>query len=192
MQIDKILAGVRATQTTPTAEKTAAEKPAAPVSAPHTALNDAMKSAVAATEKTAAEKVASAPVNDVLKIASELAASEKEVMIKEAQMLGAAFADAAIARVDAWKKTASVVEVAPATPTTDPEFSKFAAENPEMLKQAKELGYQVTRDGINKMADDAYTQGYNDTVASIHKTASLEFLKAASTTHKIIEAQAAK
>jgi hypothetical protein len=193
MQIDKILAGIRETQNT---SKTAAEKPAektASTTAPHAALDKAMQDAVAVTEKTAAEKQSPGPVDDVMKIASDLASAEKEAMVKEAQMLGAAWADAAISRINAWReatKTAAV-EAPVATASQDPSFAKFAAENPELIKQAQELGYDVTRQGLEKMADDAYVSGYNDTVKNIHKTASVEFLKAASVTSKIIEQQQA-
>jgi len=195
MKIDRILAGIRESQA---AEKTAGEAPvAAPVAektaSTHLALVSALNEAlVPAKEKVAAEAPAS-PVNDVMKIAEEIAGSEKEAAVKEAQILGAAFADAAVARLGDWSKVASqMVAAAPAqaAPLHAADFSKFANANPELVKQAAQLGYEKAKADLEKQAEDSYVQGYNDTVETIHKTASLEFLKAAAVTAQIIEASA--
>lgn len=202
MKIDRILAGIRESQA---AEKQAGEAPvAAPATVAKTAsvqteLVGAMKEALAATspEKTAAEKTpaAASPVDDVMKVAQELAGAEKEAALKEAQILGAAFADAAIARMAEWNKTAGqLIASAPAVQAIpgNTDFGKFSAQNPELVKQAHQLGYEKAKADLEKQAEDSYIQGYNDTVDTIHKTASLEFLKAAAVTAQIVESAAAK
>lgn len=189
MKIDRILAGIRESQA---AEKTAG---AAPVStekaaSTQTALVSAMNDALATTEKTSSENVPS-PVDDVMKVAQELAGAEKEAAVKEAQILGAAFADAAVARLGDWSKIASqLVAGAPVVQAIpgNTDFGKFAQQNPELVQQAAQLGYEKATADLEKQAEDSYVQGYNDTVETIHKTASLEFLKAAAVTAKIIQA----
>ena len=59
--------------------------------------------------------------------------------------------------------------------------------NPELEKQAAQMGYEQTRAGLEKMADDAYTQGWNDTVEAVYKTAAVEFMKAAQITSNMVE-----
>lgn len=194
MKIDRILAGIRESQA---AEKQASETPVAPATektaSTQTALVSAMKEALApAAEKTAAEKKpAASPVDDVMKVAQELAGAEKEAALKEAQILGAAFADAAVARLGDWSKTAQqLVAGAPVVQAIpgNVDFNKFAQQNPELVKQAAQLGYEKAKADLEKQAEDSYVQGYNDTVETIHKTAALEFLKAASVTAQIVEA----
>lgn len=199
MKIDRILAGIRESQN---AQKTASEKPAEATStapsekaaANRPALATALSEALAsATEKTAAvvpvAKVS--PVTDVMKVAQEIAGSEKEAAIKEAQLLGTAFADAAVARLGEWQKTAgqmlAATPAAPASPVQT-DFNKFSQTNPELVKQAQQLGYDKAKADLEKQAEDSYVQGYNDTVDTIHKTASLEFLKAAAVTAQIVQA----
>ena len=195
MKIDRILAGIRESQA---AEKqaseappavTAAEKTASTHSTLITALNEALS-----TEKTAVVEGTSAivpsatvasPVTDVMKVAQELAGAEKEAAVKEAQLLGAAFADAAVARMAEWNKTASQMGVTSVAGNTD--FQSFAQANPALVKQAAQLGYDTAKADLEKQAEVSYVQGYNDTVDTIHKTAALEFLKAAAVTAQIIQ-----
>lgn len=195
MKIDRILAGIRESQA---AEKQASEAPAPAasstekVASTQTALVSAMKDALAPAEKTAGEKTTGAsPVDDVMKVAEEMAGAEKEAALKEAQMLGTAFADAAIARMTEWNKTAQqMLAAAPTAPavSSNTDFGKFAEQNPDLVKQAAQLGYEKAKADLEKQAEDSYVQGYNDTVETIHKTAALEFLKAASVTAQIVEA----
>ena len=149
-------------------------------------MNDALSTAPA--EKVASEAVSS-PVADVMKVAQEIASSEKEAALKEAQLLGAAFADAAVARLGDWNKIAAQMLSTPVQPVAgNATFGKFAADNTELVKQATQLGYQQAKAELEKEAEDSYVQGYNDTVDTIHKTASLEFMKAAAVTAQIIKA----
>jgi hypothetical protein len=191
MKIERILAGIRESQA---AEKQASVTPVAVTSPEKTAstqstLVAAVNDALAST-KVAAEAPVSSPVTDVMKVAQELQGSEKEAAVKEAQILGAAFADAAVARLKDWNKIASQMMVAGARVQAVPgntDFGKFAEQNPELVKQAAQLGYDKAKADLEKQAEDSYIQGYNDTVEQIHKTASLEFLKAAAVTKQIIE-----
>lgn len=185
MRIDKILARVKAPESKPAEpEKTAAEKK--PETAPAAALTAALDSALAGgtgSEKTAAQ-VGAGPVADVMKVAEEIAASEKEAAVKEARMLGEAFADAAIARIEAWQKTAQAVVAQPAQPAV-------AQPPPALLKQAAEIGYRQTQAELEKLAAAEYERGWNDTVTAIYKTAADEFAKAAQLTGALIQAKAA-
>ena len=195
MKIDRILAGIRESQA---AEKTAnetpapaAEKTASSQNPLVAALHDALKS----EEKTASATPEKSPVDDVMKVAEELAGAEKEAAVKEAQILGAAFADAAVARLGDWSKTAQqMVAGAPVVQAVsgNVDFNKFAEQNPELVKQAAQLGYEKATADLEKQAEDSYVQGYNDTVETIHKTAAIEFLKAAAVTAQIVEASLAK
>ena len=205
MKIDRILAGIRESQA---AEKTGGDKTPAPApaaapvekTASQTALVSAMNEALATptAEKTAGEKApVASPVDDVMKVANEIAGAEKEAAVKEAQILGAAFADAAIARLNDWNKTAA--EMLAANPAAAPvaapagtDFGKFAAQNPELVKQAHQMGYEKAKADLEKQAEESYVQGYNDTVETIHKVASLEFMKAAAVTAQIVESTRAK
>jgi hypothetical protein len=193
MKIDRILAGIRESQS---AEKQASETPASVVSSSEkiastqTALVKAMNEALAVGEKTASETVTSSPVDDVMKVAQELADAEKEAAVKEAQILGAAFADAAVARMGEWNKVAAQMMANAPTQTAavTSDFGKFAQQNPELVKQAAQLGYETAKADLEKQAEESYVQGYNDTVETIHKTAALEFLKAAAVTAQIVKA----
>jgi NADH dehydrogenase/NADH:ubiquinone oxidoreductase subunit G len=191
MKIEQVLANIRGSQS----EKVAAEKPvAAPApktaaSVPTDALKTAMSDALKAGEKTAAEQAKPGPVEEVMKVAAEMANAEMDAAVKQAQILGAALYDGAVARAAQYQKAAEELPAAPAkiASTQDPEFSKFASENPELVKQAAQLGYDQTRAGLEKMADDAYTKGWNDTVEAIYKTAATEFMKAAQITGSMVE-----
>jgi hypothetical protein len=89
-----------------------------------------------------------------------------------------------------WSKTAQqMVAAAPVQSIPgNVDFNKFAQQNPELVQQAAQLGYEKATADLEKQAEDSYVQGYNDTVETIHKTAAMEFLKAASITAQIINA----
>lgn len=190
MKIERILAGIREAQST---EKKASETAPATSSAEKTsssspALLSALNDALAGAEKTASVATEASPVDDVMKVAADLARMEKEAAEKEARTLGTAFADAAVARLEEWNKAAAELmasQPAPAAP-----FGKFASENPDLVKQAAQLGYEQAKAELEKQAAESYTQGYNDTVEQIHKVASAEFLKGAAATSDLLQAVA--
>lgn len=194
MRLANILQGLKETQS---AEKTASEKPAAaPVSTTKTALSNALHEALnTQPEKTAAAVPTPTPADDVMKIARDVAASEKEAALSEAKLLGSAMADAYVARIAEWSKTAAAMPAAPVpapaqwtAPTATADFGKFANENPELVKQAHALGYQQARQDLEKEASDSYVQGFNETVTQIHKTAALEFCKGAVLMSRVLDA----
>lgn len=181
MKIDRILAGIREAQAS---EKQASEAPAAApaaektASVSSTALVAALNEALASTEKTASAAPVASPTDDVMKVAQEIANAEKEAALKEAQILGAAFADSAIARLDEWNKTAAEMLVNGGT-------EKVSS---SQLEEAALMGYKQAQADLEKEAEESYVKGYNDTVEAIHKTAAVEFLKAAAITEQIIAA----
>jgi len=201
MKLQTLLTSLRAAQTDKTAGETttgaaaAAAAPAATETKLAAALRDAATPAPVKT--AAAAEAAPSAVEAVTKIATELAQAEQGAAIKEAALLGAAFADATVARFAEWQKAAGElpaavtgvagVKVASQAPQADAVFSKYAEENPVLARQAVALGYSPTAAGLEKMAADSYVQGYNDQVTEIHKTAAEEFLKAAAMTNALIE-----
>lgn len=166
------------------AEKTAAAAPApsapSPASTPANerlkqALNDAIGSP-AANDKTAAAPVtpAASPVADMTKIAADLAAAEHEALVKEANLYGAAVADGMVARLAQYGLTADKIASAAPSPAPVPagdDFAKFASENPDLVREAAELGFNNTVAHIEKLSEAAYVKAYNETVEGLYKVA---------------------
>lgn len=180
MKIDKILSGLRQTQDTTKEASAAAVSPAksaATADAPRGALVDALNDALS-TSKVAHET--SNPVSDVMKIAEEMAGIEKDVRIKEAQVMGAAFADAFVARLGVWQAKAAELN-------QSAEFGKVASADAGLLAQAQHMGYAQTKEALEEQAKLAYNQGYNDTVSAIHQAASDEFLKGAAVMGHVLD-----
>jgi len=177
--------------------KTAAHNRSTPITgdALRQALRDTL--ATAETEKTAAATAAT-PQGDLLKMAEDISAAEQEAMSKMAQVYGAAMCDGFMARFASYEDAAGQVAPpaqkvasAPAghdeavemikAASDDPAFQKFASENPQMVKEAVDLGYQRTMDALVKQANDEFNQGYNETMEEVHKLASASY--AAGATH---------
>lgn len=165
------------------AEKTAAAAPApsapSPASTPASerlkqALNDAIASPAPANDKTAAAPAVS-PVADMTKIAADLAAAEHEALVKEANLYGAAVADGMVARLAQYGLTADKIASAPAAPAASTpvgdDFAKFASENPDLVREAAELGFSTTVAQIEKLSEAAYVKAYNETVEGLYKVA---------------------
>lgn len=166
-------------------EKTAsAVTPApAPANAPPSDAGERLKQALkeaTAPEPQAKTASAASPVEDLTKIAADLSKAEHEAITKEAQLYGAALCDGFMARASQYKEAAARVAPSPATSVaktaavaggTDEGFEKFAAENPELVKEAAELGYASTVAQLEKLAEAAYAKGWNTTVQQIHKAA---------------------
>lgn len=179
MKIDKILSGLRQTQDT-TKEASAAPavsaKPAVSADSPRGSLVDALNDALS-TSKVANETAN--PVSDVMKIAEEMAGLEQDVRVKEAQVMGAAFADAFVARLGVWQSKAAELNQS--------EFGKVASADAGLLAQAQHMGYAQTKEALEEQAKLAYNQGYDDTVNAIHKVASEEFLKGAAVMGHVLD-----
>jgi len=148
-------------------------------------LKQALKEATApaAQSKTASQ---ASPIEDLTKIAHDLSKAEHEALTKEAQLYGAALCDGFMARAAQYQEaTASTKTAAVAGGTSD--FEKFAAENPDLVKEAAELGYASTMGQLEKLAEAAYAKGWNDTVEQIHKTACDAFVAGFKDTAALIE-----
>jgi hypothetical protein len=201
MKLTNILAGLQQNDGTKTAGEKAPSQGETKVAAPATTtgLQAALVAAVSAAPatKTAAESAPlSTPVSDVVKVAAEIAAHEKDLMKKEAEEFGAAFADAAMSRVAQWQAKIAAPVASPAPAVAAPAspdvsmFGKFA--KTAMAKQAFDLSYKNTKAAVEKLAAESKQQGFNETVDRIHKVASVEFIKGAEQTSAILMALSAR
>ena len=161
-------------------EKQAEDSPAVPHAQQE--LVAALNTALVASEQ---EKTAEATggggsaTEELVKMASDLAAADQTALEKEAHLYGAAVADGFMARLNQYnevvasqpaeKTAAEASEGAPASAPTETEFTKFANENPTLVKQAIELGYRDTQHTIENAKQASAQQGYNDTVAAVRK-----------------------
>jgi hypothetical protein len=183
MRIEAILSGLKQEQKSADRqpEKTATDKidPAAP---PREALLAALNTALAGSEKRAEASPAASPVDDIMKTAAEILAADKEAAVKEAAVLGQAFGDACVARLDTWLKHAQDLLATPPAP---------GHVTPENLKEAALAGYRTAYAELEKSAQGEYDRGWNDTVEVIYKAAAEEFVKGANVAAAFCEAVAA-
>ena len=182
-----------------TQAKTASEQPAtnaasrpAPVETP---LSAALASALDETQKTAAEAAATppsetiTPVQALEKMASEALESQHEMRVKQAKFYGKLLADEAIAHIGSLDKLASArLQGNDVTQT----FSKVASEQPELVKEAAQLGYQRTKAALEKHAAEAFIYGQELAYKLAHEAASAEFIKAAQVTNQFLRAAQAR
>jgi len=171
------------------------------------ALRSALRSALSSgtTEKTAAVQQPEDAAGTLLKMAEDLTHAEEEALMKQAQIYGAAMCDGFMNRFGQYEKAA--MEVAPApkmasapvysqdpdldaikTAAADPGFHKFASENPELVKEAFDLGYQTEWGHLVKQANNEFEQGYNDTMTEIQKIAAQVYANGAITANELIRA----
>jgi len=149
-------------------DKLGTDTPTEKTASVQTDTANTLSHAVAAADtqtKTAGARPQATPTQDLTKIAQRLATAEQEALIKEAELFGAALCDGFVARMDKYNTAGSGVKVASAD-----SFEKFAAANPELTKQAMELGYRETREKLAHAAQSAYQDGYVKT-AEVIKTA---------------------
>jgi len=182
MKLSSVLANIKGTDTEKTASASTpadSNKTAAAPSTTGEKLKQALKEATAAPTETKTAATANSPVNDLMKTASQIAGAEHEALIKEAHLYGGAVADGFLARVA--QHTDAVEKIASAQPakvaSTDGSFEKFAAENPDLVKEAAELGYSSTMGQMEKLAEAAYAKGYNGAVETIYKLANASFVQ---------------
>lgn len=147
-------------------EKTAAAaSPASSNTTEKTAAETQQRLKAALAEVTSAgagaeKRASNTPVADLTKLAAETANAEHESLVKEAHLYGAAVADGFIARLGQYNEAAE--KVASQQP---------AGVSPRLEKQAAELGFATTMGQMDKLANDAYAKGYNDTVEKIYGAA---------------------
>lgn len=132
------------------------------------ALDDAMT-----TSKTAAVGDPTPVTDKVTKIASDLAESEGEALTKEAHIYGAAVADGFMARIRQYEQVAGNDKTA-STGDNAQNFEKFAEENPEITKQAVELGYLHGKAQIEQLKQAAFEEGFANANNNIQKLAQTE------------------
>lgn len=192
MKLSSVLTKMGAAPTTKTASAAPASTPTtAPASDAGERLKQALKEATApdASTKTASQ---ASPVEDMTKIAADLSRAEHEALVKEAQLYGASICDGFMARAAQYDEAAR--KVAAAQPTTKTaaadasDFEKFAAENPDLVKDAAELGYSTTIAQLEKLGEDAYAKGWNDQMAHVHKVASDVFVEGFKRGYAMVEA----
>lgn len=176
MKLSEALTKINGSQ----AEKTAAlNVPAMPSTStgmtPSNDLGDRLKHALAEAVAPAAQKQASAhsPVEDLTKIAADLSRSEHESLVKEAQHYGAAVADGFMARLAQYNAAA---DQQPTKTASADSLEKFASENPQLMKDAAQVGYDTTQNQLEKLASASYNAGWNTTVQEIHKLATESFV----------------
>ena len=148
MELSAILDALEGSETT---TKTAS---ASEITASHrleSALDDALS-----MDKTASvySNNANSPSEDLVKIAQRLADAEQLALVKEAEMYGAAVCDGFLSRMN--EHESNGVKVA--------SFGGGADVDEVLLKQAMELGYRETQQQLEKVASEAFAQGYNDTL----------------------------
>lgn len=149
MDLAKILESLNSPATS---EKTASDAMPASNGRLEVALREAMEAQ--ATIKTASDNTAR-PTDDLTKIAQRLATAEQEALVKEAELYGAAVCDGFMARMGSYEGVKSTK-----TASYGNDFEKFASENPDLVKQAAELGYRETREKIAAATQSAYNEGY--------------------------------
>lgn len=134
-------------------------------------LVDVLKRAEAAT-KAASAKTASAtgkPVDDLKKVASDLADAKGEALRKEAELYGAAVADGFVARLQQFEASATKT----ASSQID-SLQKLAEAHPDLVAQAIEVGQQGAMEHLANDEDffKSASAGYADTMEEIEKVAS--------------------
>lgn len=159
-------------------------------------LKQALKEATATvSSETKTAAVAKSPVEDLTKIAADLSKAEHEALVKEAQWYGAAVCDGFMARAAQYQEAAAKVASANPAPavekvaSADVSFEKFAAENPDLVKEAMMVGYNATNMQLEKLAQDAYVKGYNDTLKQAYDTACNAFVAGFKSTMDLLEAK---
>lgn len=191
MRLSSVLARIQAPQ-----DKTAAASPSpaspAPAATPSD-LKDRLKAAVEEALVPVSQKTAStaSPVEDLTKIAVDLSAAEHEALSKEAMLYGAALCDGFMARAAQYEAGAQKIASTPPAsqaPRADDDFEKFAVANPEVVRDAAQVGYDQAMSQLTKLGQAAYDKGWNDTMHQVHKAASQCFVTGFKAVNDIIEA----
>ena len=129
------------------------------------------------------KEAAVSPIDEVMKVAEKLASAEKENLVKEAQLIGTAIADAVVARLGAFEKAASedyTEEKIASMCENDPEFAQSfyqgymdkVAEVIESDPEAKKAfveSYEKTASEIIKVATVLRDRGYVEVSKAIAK-----------------------
>jgi len=200
MKLSNVLSKIRDSQNEKTASASDAPSETAPTKNDVAASGDRLKTALQQAMNTLPVKeaaVANSPVNDLEKIAAEVVNTEHQALIKEAQIYGVASADAFMARLSQYneaaeklasqQKTAAPTLQLPEKTAAEDSFEKFAAANPELVKEAADLGYTTAQQQLEKLAEVAYNKAFNDATMAIYKTAHDSFLMGFEETAKLLQ-----
>jgi hypothetical protein len=177
MELANILSQLKDIGSTGMSKTAAAKETPKSDSKEASAKDELLKALDGALNKQGSTKTASSSPSasaELVKMASDLAAAEQEGITKQAHLYGAAVADGFVARLQ--QTGAVATKIATQQGTDEDGFNKFASENPELVKQAMELGYN---DGVKQIqmmkqaaTNDAFQRGYADTTAELQKLAS--------------------
>lgn len=138
-----------------------------------TELRQVLSQARGETKTASAPPVQGNPAGDLVKMASDLANAEEEALLKQAQVYGAAICDGFMTRYAQYEAAAGeVVLDQPKTAAVTSDFQKFAQENPELAKEAYDLGYRTKMAELQTQANEQFSAGYQDTMQEVHKIAS--------------------
>lgn len=191
----------------PETEKTAATAPPSPALGSSSnegspsdvavaGLRRALKEATAEIEAPTKTAAQASPLDQLTKLAASVVEDEHAATMKEAQLYGAAVCDGFMARLAQYDEAAqkhaatlpSTKIASSASASAVDDFEKFASDNPEIVREAHDLGYEQTKSDLNKLADAAWLYGHNGTVQWIHKTASDAFVAGFADIARLIEA----
>ena len=184
MELNDIMNQIKGTSSDGLQKTASAPAPGTKTGGARAKLLSALDGVLSPMEKTAATQPAAvSATSELVKIAADLASSDSAAVVKEAQLYGAAVADGFMSRLEQYQ--AAVALEPPATlktasangVPTQAEFEKFAAENPDLVKQAVDLGYLHGKNQIEQLKVAAFEKGYADTmtqVADLQKTAAFE------------------
>ena len=121
-------------------------------------LENALSRALEASDNVKTASVTRrSPSSDLESMAVKLANAEQEALIKEAELYGAAVADGFIARMGS--SGSSMNKVA--------SYYDEGSSDDLLVKEAMELGYSETKMQLEKIAEEAFAAGYNDTLVSM-------------------------
>ncbi len=170
-------------------EKTASaeEAPEDTQNALKSALNDALDTATAETEKVASAENGK-PENALFEKAAQLAEAEKSAELEHAKLLGLAFADAAITKWAAFdaqlKEGALQMQAQEQVPGGE---AKVAAEQgySDTLNALQGLAQNTQQ--AEKIAADEYTAGQEAALTQVQEAAATEFIKGAAETRVLLD-----
>lgn len=198
-RIDRILQNLGAAPATTKQASETAPAPAAQttkqasVTTPAaTALSASLQAALQpVTTKQAAEAApapAGTPVEALTKLAADVAKMDDELREKQAKLYAGIFADEVISRINSYEKQAAERAPVPAGQL----FSKVAAEQPGMIREAAEQSYQSTRAKLANESQIRYENGWNKGFNELSEKMAAEFYSAAVVTNQCLQAALAK
>jgi hypothetical protein len=128
---------------------------------------------VVQSEKTAEATPAkdTSAVDTLVKMASDLAGTEQQALVKEAHLYGAAVADGFVARLNQYDQSLDAAGIKTASAEgefvpSEEDFVKFAEANPDLVQQAMEQGYADTLQRIDQVKTAAAADVVLEKIAS--------------------------